>query len=111
MSALRHHVLIADTAETYLCGEDETLLKAMERLNRKGIPIGCRGGGCGVCKVRITAGECARRRMSRAHVSVEDEAGGIGLACCLLPKSDVTLQVLGQMRAPVIAAQPRWKTS
>ena len=110
MSAPRHQIVIADTAETYLCGEDETLLKAMERLNRKGIPVGCRGGGCGICKVQITAGDCLRRRMSRAHVSLEDEVRGIGLACCLLPQSDVTLQVLGQLRAPVLAAQSRWKT-
>ena len=110
MSAPRHQIVIADTAETYLCGEDETLLKAMERLNRKGIPVGCRGGGCGICKVQITAGDCLRRRMSRAHVSQEDEARGIGLACCLLPQSDVTLQVLGQLRSPVLAAQSRWKT-
>ena len=110
MSAVLHQILITDTAETYLCGEDETLLKAMERLNRKGIPIGCRGGGCGICKVQITAGACVRRRMRRAHVSLEDDTRGIGLACCLIPRSDVTLQVLGQLRAPVLAAQPRWQT-
>jgi ferredoxin len=53
-------ILIEDTGETYACAEGETLLKAMERLGRKGIPVGCRGGGCGVCKVQVTQGDCQR---------------------------------------------------
>ena len=100
-------ILIEDTGETYACAEGETLLKAMERLGRKGIPVGCRGGGCGVCKVQVTQGDCQRRRMSRAHVTLADEAQGIGLACCLIPQSDLALRVLGQLRDPVLRAVPR----
>jgi hypothetical protein len=45
--------------------------------------------------------------MSRAHVTLADEAQGIGLACCLIPQADVALRVLGQMREPVLRAAPR----
>jgi hypothetical protein len=45
--------------------------------------------------------------MSRAHVTLADEALGIGLACCLIPQADVALRVLGQMREPVLRAVPR----
>ena len=98
-----HEILIADTGERFACGDDENVLKAMERLNRRGIPVGCRGGGCGVCKVKICRGNYSARKMSRAHVSVDEEAGGIGLACRVYPASDLELQVLGAMRKSVLA--------
>ena len=42
-----HQVTIVETGEVYRCREDETLLAGMERLGKRGIPVGCRGGGCG----------------------------------------------------------------
>lgn len=105
--AAHFEIHIEDTAESFTCGPGETVLKAMERLNRRGIPVGCRGGGCGVCKVQLTAGDCQRRRMSRAHVSEHDERAGIGLACCLVPTSNVRLTVIGELRQPLINAKPR----
>lgn len=90
-------VFIDDTGEVYPCKADQTLLTGMERLGRKGIPVGCRGGGCGVCKVHVTAGEVTCKRMSRAHVSPEEEARGIVLACRCRPQSDIRLAVIGKM--------------
>ena len=46
----RYEVLIEDTGERYDCREDRNLLEGMEALGRKGVPVGCRHGGCGVCK-------------------------------------------------------------
>ena len=69
-----HQVTIVETGEVYRCREDETLLAGMERLGKRGIPVGCRGGGCGVCKVQVEAGEYSKRVMSRAYVSAEEEA-------------------------------------
>lgn len=100
-------ILITDTGERFRCRPDENLLRAMERLNRRGIPVGCRGGGCGVCKVRIERGRFVAGRMSRAHVSAEEEAAGIGLACRLYPASDLELQVLGGMRRSLLTQHAR----
>ncbi|PKO31626.1 MAG: ferredoxin [Betaproteobacteria bacterium HGW-Betaproteobacteria-7] len=91
------NVLIEETGESYRCSPTESLLAGMERLGRKGIPVGCRGGGCGVCKVEITSGSYAKRVMSRDYVSVEDEAVGRVLACRVRPTSDITLRVIGKM--------------
>lgn len=91
------NVLIEETGETYRCSPQETLLAGMERLGKKGIPVGCRGGGCGVCKVEITSGTYVKRVMSRDYISVEDEAAGRVLACRVRPTSDITLRVLGKM--------------
>lgn len=91
-------VTIGDTGEQYQCRPDETLLKAMERLGKKGIPVGCRGGGCGVCKVKILSGDTERKRMSRAHVTEQEEAAGYLLACRAFAASDVELTVIGKMQ-------------
>ena len=91
------NVVIEETGESYRCSPQESLLVGMERLGKKGIPVGCRGGGCGVCKVEITAGSFEKKVMSREYVSVEDEAAGRVLACRVMPTSDIRLRVLGKM--------------
>jgi ferredoxin len=99
------NVLIEETGETYRCSPQESLLAGMERLGKKGIPVGCRGGGCGVCKVEITSGSYTKRVMSRDYVSVDDEAAGRVLACRVKPTSDITLKVLGKMAKNVCRPQ------
>lgn len=94
-------ITIEETGESYRCADEESVLVGMERLGKKGIPVGCRGGGCGVCKIEITQGDCARKAMSRDHVTEEDEAAGRVLACRVRPRSDLRLRVLGPMKKNV----------
>ena len=96
-----HTVTIEETGESYRCSDQETLLAGMEKLGKRGIPVGCRGGGCGVCKIEIVSGSYVTRRMSREFVSVEDEAAGRLLACRVRPTGDVVLRVLGLMKKNV----------
>ena len=92
-----HQVTLVETGEVYRCREDETLLAGMERLGKRGIPVRCRGGGCGVCKVEILEGTYQKRVMSREYISVEDEAADRVLACRIKPTSDLRIHVLGKM--------------
>ena len=101
-----HTIHIADSGESYRCAAGETLLAGMERLGKKGIPVGCRGGGCGVCKIEVVSGSYAARVMSRDHVSREDEAAGRVLACRVRPQSDMVLRVLGAMKKSVCRPLP-----
>lgn len=71
---------------------DNRLLHEMIAHHCAAIPVGCRGGGCGVCRVRIVDGTYTTRRMSRRHVSEADEADGVALACRVIPTSDITIQ-------------------
>jgi ferredoxin len=97
----RFDVLIEDTGERYACAETRSLLEGMEALGRKGIPVGCRNGGCGICKVAITEGQYTARVMSREHVSEDDERAGRVLACRVRPVSDIRLAVIGKMKKSV----------
>lgn len=98
-------VEVADTGEQFRCPDDENLLRGMLRLGKRGIPVGCVNGGCGVCKVRIIQGEVNRLGpVSRAHVSVEEEARGLTLACRVAPVTDIRIAVEGRMSKPFRAA-------
>lgn len=80
--------------EMFVCGEEEFVLGAMFRTGKGGVSrYGCHGGGCGFCKMRVVSGmyEVAKR-MSRAHITPEEEAQGIILACCIQPRGALMLQ-------------------
>ncbi len=98
-------VTIAETGETFLNRASETILESMRSLGKRGIPVGCRSGGCSVCKVEIISGAWRQcRPMSREYVSDEDLAAGRVLACCITPTESVTLRVLGKMRKAIAGA-------
>ena len=92
-----YEITIEDSEDAFKCLADKNVLKAMEQLGREGIPVGCRGGGCGVCRVQVIGGGVYHTgKMSREQVSVEDEKKGFCLACKLIPDSDLQLRVLGK---------------
>lgn len=101
VNTTRCTVHLRQTGESYPCGSGESLLAGMAKLGRKGIPVGCLGGGCGVCKVRVVAGEVRKLGpVSRAHVTAEEEAQGYTLACRVAPDSGVELEVAGKFEKP-----------
>jgi ferredoxin len=91
-------ITLTSTAEQFPCREDESLLHGMHRTGRKGIPVGCQGGGCGVCRVRIQAGDYTTRAMSSDHVSAADRQAGELLACRVFPRCDLQVEVIGPLR-------------
>ena len=95
-------ITIEDTGEIYYCKETQHLLAGMLQLGKKGIPVGCRSGGCGVCKVKIHSGEYVTKKMSREHVSAEEERQGIVLACRVFPKGNISLSVVGLLHKAVM---------
>ncbi len=93
-----HTVEIAGSGLRYPCAPEQNLLRAMEVLGQRGIPAGCRGGGCGVCKVRIEAGHYHAGKVSRACLSEAEERDGLVLACKTYPDSDIRLQPVALLR-------------
>ncbi|MBS1191411.1 MAG: ferredoxin [Rhodocyclaceae bacterium] len=98
-------IRISESGECFPCDSGQSVLEGMARLGRRGIPLGCRGGGCGVCKVEVVSGRFERKAMSRSHVSEEDEALGRVLACRIFPASDLELKVIGSMRRAVLGGE------
>lgn len=95
------NVTVTQTGETFACAIGDSVLQGMLRLGRKGIPVGCVNGGCGVCKIKLVEGEISKiGPISRAHVTAEEEAEGYTLACRVSPTCAVTLAVAGKFEKP-----------
>jgi len=82
------------TGDSFTCTEGQSVLKAMEQWGVKCVPVGCRGGGCGFCKIRVVEGEYECGKMSRAHAPPEAIEQGEVLACRIYPVTDLTIECL-----------------
>ena len=71
--------------------EGQSLLTAAEYSKQQNIAIGCHGGGCGVCRIRILSGVYRKKVMSKTHISPQDLAEGVVLACRVFPESDMEI--------------------
>ena len=96
---MKHRVILAATGDEFFCPEELHLLQGMQRFQMglattKLIPVGCRGGGCGVCRIRIAKGQYKAKKMSSRHITEEDLARGVVLACRVNPRSDLLIEVL-----------------
>jgi ferredoxin len=76
----------------FACRADEPLLHGIRRTLCTEIPRGCSGGGCGICKVVVKSGEATPfKPMSREHITKEELAQNVMLACCINPRSDMEI--------------------
>lgn len=93
MEATKYKVKDRKTDEYFECSHEQSLLVAMERTHPGLIKVGCRGGGCGACKIRILEGDYITKVMSKAQVSEQEQQLGYVLACRAYPRSDLEFLV------------------
>lgn len=79
--------------ETFTCNGEEDLLRCAQKHAIK-VPFACRGGGCGVCKVKVIAGEYRIGPSSKAVLSDEERKNKFVLACKTYPLSELTFQLI-----------------
>jgi ferredoxin len=96
---MKHRVTVLETGEEFSCAEDQHLLQGMQTFQvgmpmLKVIPVGCRGGGCGICRIRIIHGDYEAKKMSRKHVPEQAQAEGVALACRVYPRSALQIELL-----------------
>jgi CDP-4-dehydro-6-deoxyglucose reductase len=73
--------------------QNETLLRALGRAGLR-YRVGCRRGGCGICKVRLLLGEVRYERPIAASVLSDDEqVEGICLSCRAVPITNVVIEL------------------
>ncbi|WP_099203222.1 2Fe-2S iron-sulfur cluster-binding protein [Miniphocaeibacter massiliensis] len=80
----------------FSCINGESLSDSMHRVNNKHPIVGCRGGGCGVCKIKIISGKYDLGKMSIKYISLKDIGKGYSLACRTYPKSDMDIEFVGR---------------
>lgn len=94
-SAQRHMVRFQGSSgeAAVRCFAGQSLLAALAE-QRAPIRVGCRGGGCGVCEVRILAGQARYGRMSERHVGHGKRLRGYALACQTYPTTDLIIELI-----------------
>jgi ferredoxin len=90
----------------FSCPPRMSVLRAMVAAGRSDIPLGCRSGGCGVCRVRVEHGDFTVGPMSRAQVDAEAATAGVVLACQLFPTTDLRIRALGRRTTTTTRRHP-----
>lgn len=72
---------------------DDTVLAALGRAGLR-YRVGCRRGGCGICKVQLIVGEVRYERPIAASVLTNDErVAGICLSCRAVPITNIVIEL------------------
>lgn len=107
-------IAFAGDGHRFTCRPDESVLSAMERdLSRvfagidAPIPVGCRRGGCGICRVQVVSGRYRTGPMSLTHITADDIAVGQVLACRIFPLTDLELRATPAPASQVAIARGR----
>jgi ferredoxin len=74
-------------------GETETVLRALARAGLR-YRVGCKRGGCGICKVQLVLGEVSYERPIAPQVLSDDErVEGICLSCRAVPLTNIVIEL------------------
>ncbi len=76
---------------TFSCNSGQSLSDAHEAAGADYLKFGCRGGGCGSCKVKVVQGQVQHPRLNSIACSEEEQKHGYTLACQSTPLSNLTL--------------------
>ncbi|WP_328702336.1 2Fe-2S iron-sulfur cluster-binding protein [Alicyclobacillus suci] len=76
----------------FVCDDQESLLDAARKQGIK-ISFGCRGGGCGMCKVKVQSGYFERGVSSKAVLPDEERVLNYTLACKTYPRSNLCVSM------------------
>ena len=73
--------------------DGETVLAALGRAGLR-YRVGCRRGGCGICKVHLTAGEVRyERTVAESVLSDVERVEGICLSCRAVPLTNIVIEL------------------
>jgi ferredoxin len=76
-----------------IAGDAETLLGALARAGLR-YRVGCKRGGCGICKVRLVLGEVTYERPIAPQVLTDDErVEGLCLSCRAVPLTNIVIEL------------------
>lgn len=86
-------VTIHPTGEVIYLEPDETVLSGLYKAGYA-YTVGCKRGGCGICKVDCNAGEFSYERPIASTVLSDDEReDGTCLSCRAVPATDITIEM------------------
>lgn len=86
-------VTVLPGGEQVFCPDDDTVLAALFAAGYS-YTVGCRRGGCGICKVTVHEGTASHNRPVACTVVTPEEAeAGVRLSCRAVPAGDITIEL------------------
>lgn len=85
-----YRINVQPDKRTIMGNDKDSILDTAIRNGIK-IKVGCKGGGCGVCKIQILEGDVDRGCSARTVLSLNEIEAGYALACQTKPNSDVVI--------------------
>jgi ferredoxin len=85
-------ITLSPVGDTIPCGPEQTVLAAILGSGAS-VMFGCRGGGCGTCKMRVSSGQVEHGRCSAAVLLEEERKSGWFLSCQARALSDLTIEL------------------
>jgi ferredoxin len=85
-------ITLSPVGDAVACGPEESVLAAILRSGAS-VVFGCRGGGCGTCKMRLVSGQVEHGRCSAAVLLEEEKVYGWFLSCQARALTDLTVEL------------------
>jgi len=101
-----HRITLSPVGIVVTCGPDQTVLTAILRSGAS-VMFGCRGGGCGTCKMRLISGRVDHGRCSAAILPQEERESGWILSCQARPRSDLSVELTAANKYRLLSSW-RW---
>src|SRR5262249_8199726 len=87
-----YRITLSPVGHSVTCGPEDTVLTAILQSGAS-VMFGCRGGGCGTCKMRLHSGRVDHGRCSAAVLPEEEKEHGWFLSCQARPLSELTIEL------------------
>ena len=85
-------ITLSPVGDAVAFGPEESVLAAILRPGAS-VVFGCRGGGCGTCKMRLISGQVEHGRCSAAVLLEEEKVYGWFLSCQARALTDLTIEL------------------
>jgi ferredoxin len=85
-------ITLTPGGDTVPCSPEQTVLAAILGSGAS-VMFGCRGGGCGTCKMRVISGQVEHGRCSAAVLLKEEKESGWFLSCQARALSNLTIEL------------------
>ncbi|PYN78226.1 MAG: hypothetical protein DMD96_22255 [Candidatus Rokuibacteriota bacterium] len=84
-------ITLSPVGDAVACEREESVLAAILKSGAS-VVFGCRGGGCGTCKMRLISGQVEHGRCSAAVLLEEEKVYGWFLSCQTRALTDLTIE-------------------
>jgi ferredoxin len=91
-----YRIKVLPDDRTIIAKNNESILDTAIRNGVK-IKVGCKGGGCGICKIQVLEGDVDRGHSARSVLPLHEMEEGYALACQTRPQSDLVISYQRKM--------------